>query len=214
MAALCRAARRYWGLALNPLNIGLSVVSLAAALAALYLPLNDWIGPHAVPVALRVALPAAAAFMLFLYVPARVVQKLEQEKQEAVQKLEQDAATAQAEATRNFYARDLRARADRAHRVFCDLLRVSHRLCLEPPDQRPEKVQIWDRRVRDAIITYCKPGRLDMYYGQTRAISAHYQEERLAEDRIGVAQEALARLLEAIADEPEVAVVHMLPPRA
>jgi len=70
MAALCRAARRSWGLALNPLNIGLSVVSLAAALAALYLPLNDWIGPHAVPVALRVALPAAAAFMLFLYVPA------------------------------------------------------------------------------------------------------------------------------------------------
>lgn len=201
MGALCRAARRYWALALSPLNIGLSVVSLAAALAALYLPLNDWIGPHAVTVALRVAFPAAAAFVLFLYVPARVVQKLEQ-----------DAAEALADATQNFYARDLRARADRVHRVFCDLLRVSHRLCLEPPERRPERVQAWDRGVRDAIIAYCKPGRLDMYYGQTRATSAKYSDLPLAEDRVGVAQEALVRLLEAIADDPERTVTHMLPP--
>jgi hypothetical protein len=135
--------------------------------------------------AVRIALLPIGAVVLLAYVPGKRVQEIE------------------AAARRAFYANHLDARADRAYRAFHRLLEQSHRLSLEPAERRAQSLQEWDSRVRNAIRVYCPAVRDEMYYTHTRALSPRHPNLPLAEDQIGVAQDALRRLLEDIDQEPE-----------
>lgn len=150
---------------------------LVGALVAIFLPIEAWGATRTVSVIRYAACAITIALVLLVRVPVAVIDRLD----------------------RDFYAQNIAARADRAFRVFYDLLEKSHTLFLATPESRPEMVQQWDIQVRAELAVYCQPVRSEMYYVHTRAIGPERGPDiPLGADRIGIAQDALSRLLHAI----------------
>ncbi len=103
---------------------------------------------------------------------------------------------------RDFYANNLNARADRAHRVFRRLLNESHNLWIAPREDLPEILHQWDVKVRQALREHCLFVRDDMYYTHTRREGPDHGDFRIPVDGLGPAQEHLWRLLEDLEQEP------------
>jgi hypothetical protein len=174
------SAWRYLGAAVNRF---LTLIGVLLTIVAL-LPLDRLIQGDLLALTIRVASGVVLVGLMLFYLPYRAVREIDER------------------ASRDFYAMNPDARADRAHRVLGRLLRDSYDLPSEKAEPRRDALVRWDKRVRLALVEHCTPDQAQLYWSETRDYSVRSGDLPIADYRLGEAQERLLMVLRELERAP------------